>query len=272
MIHLNLSRIRCIYVWREFTESMSLKIVVVMELCPAAFMTRRMKTLQALRYVLENRDNVTVTKVHEGYLCSYKNDARPPVVFEKQPTVEYHRELFDAPRDWSNHVAVVEDALRRMLHTCRGTNPYRHVGVSYVFKCKCCGHDDYIDCGTHYTCTKCAVVSTKVHQGLAYREMRERENLNTSGQTHDSLFSDKYNRQTFIEDWKLQNSHASTDLQDSHKHAAKVVFEDLCSSLRLSPGVARKALVLFCTILPHLPRVRNIGVTYAACMFHALSQ
>ena len=247
---------------------MSLKIAIVMELCPAAFVTRRMKTLQSLRYVLESRDNVSVTNVPEGYLCTYNDDARPPVVFEKEPTVEYHHELYDAPRDWSNHVAVVEDALRRMKHACKGTNPHGQMSVSRPFKCKCCGHDDYIDCGTHYTCTKCAVVSTKVHQGLAYREMRERASLNTSGQVYDSLFSDEYNRETFISCDKLQRLHASNP--DKHKHAAKVVFEDLCSSLRLSPGVARKALVLFCTILPNVSRVSNIGVTYAACMFHGL--
>ena len=94
---------------------MSLKIVVVMELCPAAFVTRRMKKLQALRYVLES-DIVSVSKVPEGYLCTYENDVRPAVVFDKEPTVEYHKELFDAPRDWSNHVAVVEDVMIRMVH------------------------------------------------------------------------------------------------------------------------------------------------------------
>lgn len=255
-----------------------LKIAIVMELCPAAYVTRRMKTLQALRYVLESRDIVTVTQVPEGYLCTYEDNARAPVVFEKEPTVEYHRELFDAPRDWSNHVAVVEDALRRMLHACKGTNPHRTMSSSPPFKCKCCGHDDYIDCGTHYTCTKCAVVSTKVHQGLAYREMRDRASLNTSGQVYDSLFSDQYNHETFISDSsdnssdssdKLQRLHASS--QDKQQHDAKLVFEDLCSSLRLSPGVARKALVLFCSVLQNISRIRNIGVTYAACMFHALN-
>lgn len=246
---------------------MSLKIVIVMELCPAAFVTRRMKKLQALRYVLES-DIVSVSKVPEGYLCTYKDDARPPVVFEKEPTVAYYEELFAAPRDWSNHVAVVEDALRRMLQACKGTNPHHMVAVNRPFKCKCCGHDNYIDCGTHYTCTKCAVVSTKVHQGPAYREMRDRASLNTNGQVQDSLFSDEYNRQTFISDDKLQRANASNS--DSYKHAAKIVFEDLCSSLRLSPGVARKALVLFCTILPNVSRLRNLGVTYAACMFYAL--
>lgn len=248
---------------------MYLKIVIVMELCPAAFVTREMKTLQALRYVLESRDIVTVSKVPEGYLCTYEDDARPPVVFEKEPTVEYHRELYDAPRDWSNHVAVVEDALRRMLHACEGTNPHRRIASSPPFKCKCCGHDNYIDCGTHYTCTKCAVVSTKVHQGLAYREMRDRASLNTSGPMYDSLFSDEYNRETFISDDKLQQVHGT--IHDSQKHAAKVVFEELCTSLRLSPGIARKALVLFCTVLPNVSRLRNLGVTYAACMFHALN-
>lgn len=248
-----------------------LKIAIVMDLCPAAFVTRRMKTLQALRYVLESRDTVTVTKVPEGYLCTYKDNSRAPVVFEKEPTEEYHRALFAAPRDWGNHVAVVEDALRRMLHACKGTNPHRQQAASPAFKCKCCGHDNYIDCGTHYTCTKCAVVSTKVHQGLAYREMRDRASLNTSGQVHDSLFSPEYNHQTFISCDKLQQSNTYKGTQDSHKHAAKVVFEDLCNSLRLNPGIARKALVLFCTIMPNISRVRNIGVTYAACMFYAIS-
>lgn len=251
---------------------MSLKVAIVMELCPAAYVTRRMKKLQALRYVLESSDIVSVTRVPEGYLCVYENDVRPPVVFEKQPTVAYHRELFDAPRDWSNHVAVVEDAMHRMLHVCAGTNPHRQLYSAPAFKCKCCGHDDYIDCGTHHTCRKCAVVSTKVHQGLAHREMRDRGDLNGCGTVQDALFSDKYNRETFISDPKMQDIHAklSKDLGDSRKHAAMVVFEDLCNSLRLSPGVARKALVLFCTILAHVDRVRNIGVTYAACMFYAL--
>ena len=242
-----------------------LKIAIVMELCPAAFVTRRMKTLQALRYVLESRDIVSVTKVPEGYLCTYKDDARPPVVFEKEPTVEYHKELYDAPRDWSNHVAVVEDALRRMLHACEGTNPHRRIASSPPFKCKCCGHDNYIDCGTHYTCTKCAVVSTKVHQGLAYREMRDRASLNTSGPVYDSLFSDEYNHET------VYDKHIKRGSRDSQKHAAKLVFEDLCSSLRLHPGVARKALVMFCSVLRNISRLRNLGVTYAACMFHALN-
>lgn len=242
-----------------------LKIAIVMELCPAAYVTRRMKTLQALRYVLESRDIVSVTQVPEGYLCTYEDGARPPVVFEKEPTAEYHRELFDAPRDWSNHVAVVEDALRRMLHACKGTNPHRTIASSPPFKCKCCGHDNYIDCGTHYTCTKCAVVSTKVHQGLAYREMRDRASLNTSGPVNDPLFSYEYNHETVYDKHTKRGSH------DSQKHAAKLVFEDLCSSLRLHPGVARKALVMFCSVLPNVSRLRNLGVTYAACMFHALN-
>ena len=206
--------------------------------------------------------------------CTYKDDARPPVVFEKEPTVEYHKELYDAPRDWSNHVAVVEDALRRMLHACEGTNPHRRIASSPPFKCKCCGHDNYIDCGTHYTCTKCAVVSTKVHQGLAYREMCDRASLNTSGPMYDSLFSDEYNRETFISDDKLQQVHSRTiqrQPEDKQKHDAKVVFEELCTSLVSVPGIARKALVLFCTVLPNISRIRNLGVTYAACMFHALN-
>ena len=250
---------------------MSLKIVIVMELCPGAFVTRRMKKLRALRYVLES-DIVSVRKVPEGYLCTYEDDVRPAVVFDKEPTAEYHKELFDAPRDWSNHVAVVEDAMHRMLHACSGTNPHRRLHAVPAFKCKCCGHDRYIDCGTHYTCCKCAVVGTKVHQGLAYREMRDRGDLNGCGTKQDALFSDKYNRETFISDSKLQDIHAKTskDVDDSQKHAAKVVFEDLCSSLRLSPGVARKALVLFCSILCNVERLRNVGVTYAACMFYAL--
>tara|TARA_B100000963_G_C22405881_1_gene570986 strand:- start:319 stop:582 length:264 start_codon:yes stop_codon:yes gene_type:complete len=86
---------------------------------------------------------------------------------------------------------------------------------------------------------------------------------------YDSLFSDEYNRETFISDDKLQQVHGT--IHDSQKHAAKVVFEELCTSLRLSPGIARKALVLFCTVLPNVSRLRNLGVTYAACMFHALN-
>ena len=95
--------------------------------------------------------------------------------------------------------------------------------------------------------------------------MRERASLNTSGPVNDSLFSYEYNHETFSDDKDTKRG-----LQDKHKHAAKMVFEDLCSSLRLNPGVARKALVLFCTILPNVSCLRNLGVTYAACMFHGL--
>ena len=253
---------------------MSLKVAIVIELCPAAFVTRRMKELQALRYVLESRDIVTVTRVPEGFLCTYEDDVRPAVVFEREPTVEYHRELFNAPRDWSHHVAVVEDALRRILQATKGANPCRRLTSSKPFKCKCCGHDDYIDCHTHYTCTKCAVVSTKVHQGAAYRQMRDRGDVNGCGPRQDPLFSDKFNRETFINCERLQrvNARTSKDLRDAQKFAARLVFEDLCSSLRLSAGVARKALVLFCSVIDSVSRLRNTGVTYAACMFHALEE
>ena len=200
-----------------------------------------------------------------------------PSTFDKEPTLAYYRELFNAPRDYTDQVAVVEDTLRRILHTASRTHPYRSsVAAAPAFKCKCCGHDNYIDCRTHYTCTKCAVVANKIHQGRAYRDMRDREtDMNGCGMAMNLLFSNKYNRQTYIrgsEKLERLNAKMSYDVHDKQIKDAQTIFEDVCESLHVEPSVAKRALFLFCKIRLHVKKVRNINVLHAACLFHGLKE
>ena len=253
-----------------------MKCQIVSNLCPGAFVTKQMKQLQSLRYVLES-DAVQVTLRKGKYECAYLDGSRPTVTFDKEPTLAYYREMFNAPRDYTNQVAVVEDTLRRVLHTASKTHPSRFsVAAVPAFKCKCCGHDNYIDCRTHYTCTKCAVVAKKIHQGRAYREMRERSSdMNGCGMAMNVLYSNKYNRQTFIKGSdKLERLHAkmSYDLHDKQIKDAQTIFEDTCHTLHVEPRVAKKALNLFCKIRLHIKKVRNVHILYAACLFHGLEE
>ena len=95
---------------------------IVSDLCPGAFVTKQMKQLQNLRYVLES-NTVRVTLKKGKYECTYLDGSRPTVTFDKKPTLAYYQELFNAPRDYTNQVAVVEDTLRRALHAASKTHP-----------------------------------------------------------------------------------------------------------------------------------------------------
>ena len=59
------------------SSTMSLKSQIVSELCPGAFVTKQMKQLQSLRYVLESDVRVTLKK--GKYECTYLDGSRPTV-------------------------------------------------------------------------------------------------------------------------------------------------------------------------------------------------
>ena len=107
------------------------------------------------------------------------------------------------------------------------------------FKCKC-GHTEAWEYPTHSTCKKCALVKDKIHQGKAYRDIRERADLNGVGMTHDTMMSHGYNVATVpkqnadptkratetLMKKMVRGNRVHVDTKDKHILSAKAEFEE----------------------------------------------
>ena len=119
---------------------------------------------------------------------------------------------------------------------------------------------------THKSCIRCGLVYPVVHQGKAYRDIRERADRNTCGIT-DKLMSDQY------------NYGGSPNSRDTHIMKARAEFDNISAKLHFN-STPNKAINLFGEFLDGIGKMRNgkmtykvpnADVVYAACMFHCLT-
>jgi len=253
------------------------KARIVNALCPRVFVTKQMKELDNLGIVLD--EGLDVCSIGNKFVCKWK---KKTFEFTQPPTETLYAQLAEAPLDMVNQVAVVENKLLRLKMAAAQSRACRlPVAPEIEVPCKSCGGTEYINCVTHYTCTKCAVVRTMVHAGLTYREMAERtEDLNGCSQQKDSLLSDAWHGRSFPQGAEsktltsLQNAarNLAADPIDGQVAQARVALEDVCADLLIAEGVAKKAHVLFCRLRNTEARLLKTNVLYAACLFSALQK
>lgn len=247
-----------------------MKTLIVSELCPDVFVSRQMKELQHLAIALKKG----FTKKGDMYVCKgFK--------FATEPTQELYDRLAAAPLDMTNHVAAVENMLYNLEMCAHDTEASRlpMLAVREV-ACKYCKCVKWINCVTHWTCTKCASTRTMFHQGPAYREMADRPDMNGCGEQKNHLLSEAWHKRSFPQGPEskelksLQNCSANlaADSVDTAVIEARNVLEDTCSKLLIGEKVAKKALVLFCKIRNREHKLRNLNAIYAACLFSALEE
>jgi len=253
------------------------KARIVNALCPRVFVTKQMKELDNLGFVLDK--GLQHTNEGNKFVCKWK---KKKFAFSQPPTETLYAKLAAAPLNMVNQVACVENKLLRLKMAASQTSARRLPLVPEIqAPCKSCGGTEYINCVTHYTCKKCAVVRTMVHSGLTYREMAQRkEDLNGCGEQKDCLLSEAWHARSFPQG---TDSQELTSLQnasrvmaanpiDEQVARARTVLEDVCADLHIAEGVAKKALVLFCRLRNRESRVIKTHVLYAACLFSALQK
>ena len=172
------------------------------------------------------------------------------------------------------NVAQVQDEERRMRQATKHVNPYKSLQLAKPDPpCKNCGHTRYINCHTHYVCRKCAVVRDMIHQGLPYRVMKERDDINTCGQRKNPLYSSAWHqRSTVIGSEKLNRMQKQMhhDNYDMQIFAAEKTLRDTCCRLHIGNHHANTALVLFCKFRKKFNIMKDIHMKVAACLFHAV--
>lgn len=257
-----------------------IKELVVEELCPDIVESEKNMRITELSAFL-NAKEAQVRKHNNKYICIFDNNQ---VSFDEEPTTELLERYSKEPVDFSRQVAAVEHLLREIITKSEKTNPFREIRAGQEFPpCVNCKGTDYINCTTHWTCRKCAVVRDKIHEGLAYREMRDREvDMNGRSMKINTLYSDSFNRKTDviwngpkskeIERLRLTNERMNGSKCDTQMYAVSERIQDVCDRLRLTDGVARKAHVLFCKHRKSVSVLRNEKAVIAACIFYSLPE
>ena len=152
------------------------------------------------------------------------------------------------------------------------------------FKCKC-GHTEAYSYATHSTCKKCALVKDKIHQGKAYRDIKERADLNGVGTKHDPMMSHGYNVATVPKqnaDPKkratdstmkkmVRGNRVHMDTKDKHILSAKAKFEEISARLGFK-SVRKGAIQLFGRYVNSVRKLENKKAVMAACMFHTFQK
>ena len=187
-------------------------------------------------------------------------------------------------------VPVVEASLSRIRMKAYEGSAVRSFAREEVgFKCKC-GHTEAWEYPTHSTCKKCALVQDKIHQGKAYRDIRERADLNGVGMEHDTMMSQGYNVSTVpkqnadprkrapdavlnrLARTKVRtNKVAWESTKDKHILRAKREFEEMSARLHFN-STPNAALQLFARFLSTVGKLDDENVVHAACMFHTLKK
>jgi hypothetical protein len=180
-------------------------------------------------------------------------------------------------------VSVVEGVLAQIrMKASSGIRSF--APQEFEFKCKC-GHTEAWVYPTHSTCKKCALVKDKIHQGKAYRDIRERADLNGVGMEHDSTMSHGYNISTVPKqnaDPKkradnafmkkiVRGNRALMDTKDKHILGAKAEFDEISTRL-LFKSTPQSAIQLFARYINSVRKLDNKAVVMAACMFHTLKK
>lgn len=285
-----------------------IKKTIVLELCEEDMIKEKKMRIEELSDFL-NSPSAKVRKLNGRYVCSYgKNQA----TFEEEPTKELLKKYTETPEDFEHQIAVIEDLQRDIVNSSGKTNPFRIIkncriktriteqpditryGKTYKQEpcvsqdvdyhdhpaCKRCGKYEYFEYPTHLTCKFCATVRTKIHQGVAYREMRERPtDMNGRSMEINSLYSSSFNTKTQVvlskktKEWEklqLNNERLSGSKEDTQIFAAKETMYDICGPLRLGEAVVRKAHILYCKHRKNEKVLRNEKSVIAACLFYAL--
>ena len=257
----------------------NIKQYVVRELCPDIVDSEKKMRIADLSAFL-NAQEAEVRRHNNKYICIFN---RTQVSFDEEPSAQLLEKYMQEPEDFSRQVAAVEDLVREVTAKSEKTNPYRNIRMYQEHPpCKNCKCTEYIDCTTRWTCKKCAVVRKKIHEGVAYREMRDREvDMNGRSMEINTLYSDSFNRQTDVilskktKEWeKLQtrNERMNGSKLDTQLFAAREKIEDVCAPLQLRDGVVRKAHLLFCKHRRTVEVLRNENAVIAACIFHSLPE
>lgn len=289
-------------------KKINIKEKIVQDLCPNIVDSEKFMRIADLSSFLEAK-NAQVRKHNNKYICIF---GTAQVSFDEEPTAELLERYKQEPEDYSRQIAAVEDLMKEITTKSEKTNPFRivrtcrtiskttptpdlYVNGRYVKQvpkisvvhdyhehppCKNCKGRDYIDCTTHWTCRKCAVVRDKIHEGVAYREMRDREvDMNGRGMEINTLYSEGFHRQTDVlltkktREWeKLQtmNARMNSSRRDTQMFAAREKIADVCDRWHLSDGIAKKAHILFCKHRKTVSVLRSENAVLAACIFYCL--
>lgn len=209
----------------------------------------------------------------------------------------FQRKNYDAMRQQivdyfcpEHSISVVEASLFRIrMKASDGSVTRSFAREEAGFKCKC-GHTEAWEYPTHSSCKKCALVQDKIHQGKAYRDIRERADLNGVGMEHDTMMSQGYNMSTVPKqnanpskrapDAVLKrlarikvrtNKKAWETTKDNHILEAKREFEEMSIRLHFN-STPKGALQLFARFLSTVGKLNDKNVVHAACMFHTLKK
>lgn len=241
-----------------------IKTCIVSELCPDVVQTPTGMLIDNVRYAL---DVGPITPYGRQWRCEHR-------IFDTKPTEEYYQELIQQDIDFTAHVDWIDGLLNRLLLKA-ATPATRTVQVEQKVLCKYCGHDKFIDCHTHYTCRKCAVVRDKIYAGPAYREMKNRvSDMNGIGRHNNPLFSAGFASLTEARGPgsesinRILKQHMGMSQRDRELCSIKELMEDTCERIRL-PQLVNRAFSLYCTLRNQ--RLENKKAVAAACLFYSLT-
>lgn len=300
-----------------YMMNITTKTYLVKKLCPQIVGENNAR-ISDLEFILDN--NIRVRRHNNKYICVL---GKRQAVFDERPTRELLDKYKTEAQNYSRHIAAVEELLKEILHVSKDTNPFRQVKafrtkVTVIEQppklvhgkyekqpsiiqqtvdrhehppCVNCGSREYHDCTTHYTCKKCAVVRDKIHQGLAYREMRDRRlDLNCRSLQVSNIYSESFHRRSDVRmayardkkeyskrDFKKlllmnerMNSSDKETKMDTQMFATLEEMENVCAPLQFRDGAIRKAHVLYCRYRKSVGVLRNNKTVICACLFYAL--
>ena len=154
----------------------------------------------------------------------------------------------------------VVDSVLAQIRTKATSGTRTFVPKEIGFRCKC-GHNEAWEYPTHSTCKKCARVKDKIHKGKAYRDIKDRGDLNGVGTVHDPKMSHGYNLA----------SEGNMDTKDRHMLSAKAEFDEISTRLYFK-NTPKGALQLFARYINSVGKLDNKAAVMAACMFSTLKK
>lgn len=282
---------------------------LVQELCPCIVNTPATELIRSLGRALDS--DTRVTQCGDEYLCTFEDDKGiVSLTLDEPPTEDYYQRLLHAPLDWNPHVVAIWDMVRRIQAVTQNTNPHRMVAGNTRTKaknvyqnghvevvqettygappCKCCGKQEYHDCNTHFTCKSCAVTRPKVHQGLAYREIEDRNvDMNHQGRENNTLYSAGFSSLTQVRIAPGVSKYTKTgdyealqrgvdalhyNREDVQRLQVSIQMEEVCQRLQLSDGIARRAHLIFCKYRKAVTTLRRLNVVVCACLYMSIDK
>jgi hypothetical protein len=183
---------------------------------------------------------------------------------------------------------------KNIQNSIKGVNAHRilSLNVDMDMECEACGGRKFINRGHEYVCSvyNCGVCKKKIHKGLDYRNMQDREvDMNGQSPLPNTLLSSqssvnvskitiapgesKFKQEADIR--KIQNiqrDYESGTYEDRQKWKANQRIEDFCyqNHLHNAGGVPRKAFTKFCQYMAKQNRLWNFEKTIGACIYLAI--